>query len=121
MSELDRIKKDATGMEIVMENICNFFIRRKEKKKHNVFNINSKVKIKITDAGKDILDKENAELKKQYPRIDFGTAPAKPESHDGWQEWQLWEVMSTFGPYMCNGALPPFETDIVINVDQIKA
>jgi hypothetical protein len=65
------------------------------------FNINDKVRIKVTGYGCEILEhKDLAWLE-------------KPDE-DGWSEWQLWVVMETFGPYIHLGREVPFETTIEI-------
>jgi len=70
------------------------------------FNINNNVKIKLTEAGIDILKKERPNLLEIYNnRID----------KDGYTQVQLWEVMNVFGKHCYNGNNNlPFETNIII-------
>lgn len=74
------------------------------------FNINEHVLIKLTDAGRKILEAQHAKL---YAPAHVPYTP--PKEVDGWSEWQLWDLMSTFGPCMHLGMHQvPFETTIRI-------
>ncbi len=75
------------------------------------FNINQKVRIKLTARGHQILEESFQNLCAKVPNVEF----FKPkEDADGWSEWQMWEVMADFGAYISMGTLPPFETEIQI-------
>ena len=71
-------------------------------------NINDYVKVKLTDHGRNILDNQNAELKKCYPDAE----PRHKPDENGFYKIQLWELMSIFGEYLYNGCKIPFETTI---------
>jgi hypothetical protein len=74
------------------------------------FNVNNRVKIKLTDTGKEILAKY------------WGyRVPNWYDSHtdtDGYTMFQLHEVMHIFGPYVYNGCTIPFETTILISTHE---
>lgn len=67
------------------------------------FNINHYVRVKLTDHGRGLL------AQMQY-------APPFTEDADGWSEWQLWELMRTFGPHVYMGGNLVFETVIEIKI-----
>jgi hypothetical protein len=64
------------------------------------FNINDYVYVRLTEKGRAILHSQSM------------SAPA--ENENGFGKWQLWCLMNTFGPHLCNGAKVPFETTIKI-------
>jgi hypothetical protein len=75
------------------------------------FNINHKVRVKLTDNGRGILSR------KEHAFSEAFDLPAKEplvREVDGWSEWQLWDLMREFGPHIYNGCKVPFETEIEI-------
>lgn len=77
------------------------------------FNLNHNVRVKLTDVGRAAILKNHKNL--------FGDradkfAPRKVIEVEGWSEWQLWELMAEFGPYLSNGRPVPFETEIQMPV-----
>ena len=85
------------------------------------FNINDKVKIKLTDRGHRIgkenhdklinLIRETGDEKTCRAMEDYNPCV---EDGEGWSEWQMWRVMEIFGPHVSIGFDPPFETDMII-------
>lgn len=75
------------------------------KQNYTKFNINNKVRVKLTDRGRKIHFDNFKELKL------FQYSPPK-EDEDGWSEWQLWVLMQEFGKHLENGCNIPFETEI---------
>lgn len=69
-----------------------------------MFNINDNVYVRLTARGRSIL-LENAQ-----------PVPASASNADGYTRWQLWDLMQTFGKYLFNGSIVPFETDIKLDV-----
>lgn len=64
-------------------------------------NINDKVRVKLTDAGRWML--QNHDLKAYY----------RPEA-DGYTEFHIWELMNIFGSKMYHGNPNlPFETTMI--------
>lgn len=59
------------------------------------FNINDIVKVKLTEEGKDILAKAYGG---NIPEFFY-----KQYVDDGWWEFQLWDLMQTFGSHLYNG------------------
>jgi hypothetical protein len=77
------------------------------------FNINSIVRIQLTDVGRDVLRRQWDERHSQYPDV-FRVYKGKDEDSEGYSEWQLWQLFETFGDYVYLGARLPFETEIEI-------
>lgn len=76
-------------------------------------NINSTVRVRLTDAGRQELRRQVADLRRQLGGLPFQAHPR--EDSEGWSRWQLWALMSQLG-HMCQlgfGDLP-FETEIEI-------
>lgn len=74
------------------------------------FNINGKVRVKLTDFGISLLKDQHESLKDSLPKIgDF--KPPKTDDR-GFSEWQLWELMSRFGSEISLGCEVPFHTVI---------
>jgi len=71
------------------------------------FNINQTVCVKLTSHGKQILKDIDASrnLPARYTKMPN-------ESLLGYSEWQLWDLMQTFGPHVGLGLPEPFETAI---------
>lgn len=69
-------------------------------------NINDSVRVKLLPAGIAILKKSD-----QGWRLTHGINKPTP---DGWSRWQLWDLMSVFGPHIHMGFEVPFETEIEI-------
>lgn len=81
------------------------------------FNINDKVRVRLTDRGRRILREQHIELSMQIPAMRSPWKQYVPpkEDADGWSEWTLWDLMNRFGPYLHPGAVePPFYLDIEI-------
>lgn len=76
------------------------------------FNINDKVKVRLTDKGRD-------ELRAQYEDLQLFCTSIRPyqepvEDAQGYSEWQLWDLMSRFGDLMCCGGDLYFDLEIII-------
>ena len=68
------------------------------------FNVNDEVKIKLTERGLEILEKEDLVSLFDHSKCD----------EDGWYKVQLWWLMSVFGKHIYLGCNVPFETEIEI-------
>jgi hypothetical protein len=85
------------------------------------FNINSTVKVKLTEYGKRI----HKEFWEDYFWNSIGRLPEYPyvppkEDENGYYEVQMWELMQDFGAYCGMGRELPFETVILIDEDDLK-
>ena len=80
------------------------------------FNINSHVKVRLTDEGVRILEENyNNLLRKSRPGIEkiIGPFKAPTVDEDGYTDFQFHDLMRTFGEYMFIGNMNmPFDTDI---------
>ena len=75
-----------------------------------LISINRTVRVKLTDYGREIHHRQ-WQCQALMPHLSY-TPPNEDE--DGWSEWQLWDLMSTFGPYVGLGEHLPFEVAIEI-------
>lgn len=74
------------------------------------FNLNDYVRVRVVQRGFEILREQD-----RVYRLRPGIAPRRQheqEQNGGWSEWQLWDLMSTFGPHISLGCDVPFETTI---------
>lgn len=79
------------------------------------FNINHNVHVKLTDIGKAELKRQHEELYSSMPKpIRTDKFELPKEDGEGWGEWQMWVLMSSFGHMLNNGSAVPFETAIRI-------
>lgn len=82
------------------------------------FNINHKVRVKLTKMGHAIHRANHMKLYMGYPSNSWPTYNSPEEDANGWSTWQLWKLMREFGSHMYNGAEVPFETEIELLEDQ---
>ncbi len=76
------------------------------------FNVNERVRVKLTDIGKAELQRQHDELVRFYPKANFGSA--YHIDGDGWTSLPMWDLMKCLG-HLCGMGLPvPFETVIEI-------
>ena len=79
------------------------------------FNLNHYVKVKLTERGVNILRKNYNklphELTEKYPfQIKL--------TGDGYYKNQMWQIMQDFGEYIGMGMDTPFETEIILCVEE---
>jgi len=82
------------------------------------FNINHNVRVKLTKKGLAIHRAEHDELMRRLP------GPARweykePNDAEGWSQWQMWELMQTFGAHISMGGELPFSTEILIPLPEV--
>lgn len=68
-----------------------------------LFNINHSVRIRLTEHGRGILERQCPSMLAHLE-----------EDQDGWSRWQFWVLMQEFGNHVYNGCQVPFETEIDI-------
>lgn len=71
--------------------------------------INALVKVKLTAYGKKLMEQHFAEIKKQFPKLDFELKI----DEEGYYKAQLWTIMKDLGRYCTPGGEPPFENMII--------
>lgn len=82
-------------------------------KKWRKFNVNEKVRVRLTDLGRRVLREEWDELRRVHPLVGKHTPP---KEKDGWSEWQMWQLINHFGAHTGLGLDPAFETTIEIEI-----
>lgn len=80
------------------------------------FNVNQYVKVKLTDEGLDILRKDNENMRKAFPKWPEWKEPVTDE--EGYAEFQCWSLMSRFGEHISLGSKLPFETVILVDIEE---
>ena len=78
------------------------------------FNINSFVKVKLTDAGRIELKRQHDTLRSKHPTIAKYVYPIET---NGWSKWQLWSLMSKLGHLIYMGGPSMFDSNIIIVTD----
>lgn len=84
--------------------------------KPKVLNVNSTVRVKLTDHGRAVHAKEHADFWSNMSvmyGVDRPYTPPKEDAH-GWSTSPLWHLMQVFGPQMSPGSNPCFEVDIEV-------
>lgn len=71
-------------------------------------NLNDRVRVKLTDHGREILRKDYEE---RFAFLGRKYVPPK-EDAEGWSEWQLWNLFQDFGQHIYLGGKLPFDTII---------
>jgi hypothetical protein len=75
------------------------------------FNLNGYVRVKLNQHGKQLYSdywSPYAWLKE--PEID----------DEGYTQFQMWQLMNIFGTHLYNGCKTPFETTILIPMDELE-
>lgn len=89
-------------------------------------NINHKISVKLTDRGREILNKHIAEDINICNEAGIPTdniPSCYKEDSDGYLHLQLWHFMNIFGPYLANGAPLVIEKNEIIfdkHIDFLK-
>lgn len=80
------------------------------------FNFNEYIRVRLTDEGREQYRRSVEALRSMMPPSVAAAFPFTPrkEDVDGWSDWQGWELMKTFGPWMIMGAPLPFEMTVDI-------
>ena len=80
------------------------------------FNVNSYVRVKLTEKGMEILKNEHEKMQQAFPKWPEWKEPMKDE--EGYTKFQCWDLMSRFGEHIALGRLLPFESDILIDIKE---
>lgn len=82
------------------------------------YNINDKIKVKLTEHGKAILRNEVADTMRKLKNLNLPDDYFPyPEDEDGYTEFQLWNFMRIFGSHFWNGCPPILDTNKIIFID----
>ena len=77
------------------------------------FNINDKVRVRLTPNGRAIHAKNHADLCVRIPALSKWVYKPPTEDAEGWSEWQMWSLMATFGADTGNGMPQCFEQNTI--------
>jgi hypothetical protein len=84
------------------------------------FNINATVKVRLTKFGKELHKKQWEDFWSSCNRLeDFPYDPPK-QDENGYVEFQMWELMETFGGHIGLCKEPAFDTVILIDDKNLK-
>lgn len=84
------------------------------------YNINYKIKVKLTEYGKTILEHELADSMSMLVTLKFFEDYVPyPEDEDGYVTFQLWDFMRIFGSYFCLGSPLIIEHNEIIFIDEV--
>ena len=84
------------------------------------YNINDKIKVKLTDRGKEILAKEIAKGN-SIARLPTDFIPScYQEDNEGYIHPQLWDFMRIFGSHFWNGCPQVIEKNEIIFIDEVN-
>lgn len=77
------------------------------------FNANHHVRVKLTDYGRQVYREIMA---KRWGARSAEHLATPAEDADGWSQWQLWDLMNTYGPFVGHGLRNVFDMNIEIEV-----
>jgi hypothetical protein len=79
------------------------------------FNINETVKVRLTEFGKQMLERDHIEFWGARGMLDkFPYEPYETDA-DGYTKFQLWDLLGKLGKYCGLGSVLPFDTVILID------
>ena len=84
------------------------------------FNINDEVKVRLTEQGKAVLQKQLAERVQRWNCENRCPYQSRTKDANGYIKFQLWELMHLFGNDLYNGCQVPFETTLLIDDKDLK-
>jgi hypothetical protein len=79
-----------------------------------IFNVNHKVKVRLTDHGRELHRANYISLFGHWPEKSRPEYILPVEDDNGWSTWQLHSLMNEFGRHMIMGCPVPFGTNIEI-------
>lgn len=78
-------------------------------------NVNAEVALRLTPAGRDILDRHHADIRKALPESQVESRMGEETTDEqGRTRLLLWRAMQVFGPHMRQAAPLPFDATIEI-------
>jgi len=84
------------------------------------YNINDKIKVKLTEYGKDILQKYVADAMRKLKHLDVPDDYFPySEDEDGYTEFQMWTFMRIFGSHFFVGCPSIIEHNKIIFIDGV--
>lgn len=83
------------------------------------YNINYKIKVKLTEYGKDILRRDVIDSMSILENLRFDSYSCYPEDEDGYITFQLWDFMRIFGSHFYLGSPLIIEHNEIIFGDKV--
>ena len=77
------------------------------------FNINDKVRVRLTAHGRAVHATSYAILCERKPALSAWLYRPPTEDAGGWSEWQIWSLMATFGAHTGRGMPQCFEQNTI--------
>lgn len=84
------------------------------------FNINSTVKVLLTERGKQLLEQDHNEFWGSRGMLDKFPYEPYEEDENGYVKFQLWILMDKLGKYCSLGSEMPFDTVILIDEKDLR-
>ena len=84
------------------------------------FNTNSTVKVKLTELGKQMLEKHHNEFWSSHGNLNEHPYEPYETDADGYTKFQLWSLMYQLGKYCILGCELPFDTIILIDDKDLR-
>jgi hypothetical protein len=79
------------------------------------FNLNDNCKVRLTDHGREILQRDHYDFWMKCNHPEFANNYHPPiEDVNGWSTWQMWILMQKLGQYQGIGVKNVFDLDIEI-------
>ncbi len=114
----DDVKTNALESGGCIHSECCPYLKSQNQMKS--FNINSTVKVRLTKYGKELHKKEWEDLWSSSGRLDeFPYEPPDTDA-DGYEKFQMWDLMGNFGEHCGWGGDLPFDTTILIEDNDLK-
>lgn len=83
-------------------------------------NINDKIKVKLTEHGRSILEKDVTDALSRLKGFNSSDYSPYHTDDEGYTEFQLWNFMRIFGPYFWNGCPQIIEHNEIIFIPKIN-
>lgn len=77
-------------------------------------NINDEIKVKLTEHGRSILDKDVTNTLGMLKGFNISDYSPYHTDDEGYTEFQLWDFMRIFGPHFWNGCPQIIENNEII-------
>ena len=84
------------------------------------FNINYNVRVKLTEQGKQLLERDHNNFWSSHGKLNEHPYKPHEEDENGYVKFQLWSLMYKLGEYCILGCEPLFDTVILIDDEDLK-
>lgn len=81
-------------------------------------NINDMIKVRLTEYGNSILEKDIANISGMLKNFNYPEYSPYHINEDGYVEFKLWDFMRIFGRYFYNGCSQIIENNEIIFIDK---